>query len=78
MTTYPTDGRKTSLASITGSLTGGELIMIVSPGNASQGVNNQLTAGQLASLFVQSLPPQMLNLVFAESLNGDHQPATDV
>ena len=37
MTTYPTDGRITSLASFTGSLTGGELFMIVSPGNASGG-----------------------------------------
>jgi hypothetical protein len=52
--TYPSDGRLTTLQNFTGSFTGGELFEVVSPGNASLGVNynitTQLLANQLAGL----------------------------
>jgi hypothetical protein len=47
--TYPSDGRLTSLQQFTGSLSGSELLEVVSPGNASNGINYQMTASALAS-----------------------------
>lgn len=45
----PTDGRITSQPLFTSSLTGSELFMIVSPGNAASGVNYKMPASALAS-----------------------------
>lgn len=47
--TFPSDGRLTTLQNFTGSFTGGELFEVVSPGNASLGVNYNVTSSQLAS-----------------------------
>jgi len=47
----PLDGRITSLPGLTGSLTGGEVMEIVSPGNAQNGNNYQVTTAALAVFF---------------------------
>jgi hypothetical protein len=46
--TYPSDGRITSLANYTAALIGAELFPVVAPGNAASGVNYNITANQLA------------------------------
>ena len=51
MTTIPLDGRLTSLNPLTIALTGGEVMEIVSPGNAALGDNYQVTTAALAGFF---------------------------
>lgn len=52
MTTIPLDGRITSLSVLTGSsLTGGEVMYIVSPGNAQFGNSYQITTQTLGLYF---------------------------
>lgn len=53
--TYPSDGRLTTLQNFTGTLNGTELMELVSPGNASQGVNYNVTTQTLASLVASLL-----------------------
>src|ERR1700722_13672323 len=50
--TYPSDGRLTSLQNYTGTFTGGELFEIVAPGNATAGINYNVTAAFVAGQFV--------------------------
>ena len=47
----PTDGRLTSQNSLSGPLTGGEVMWIVSPGNAAAGNTYQVSTGLLAEFF---------------------------
>lgn len=47
----PSDGRLTSQNSLTGTLTGGEVMYIVSPGNPGQGISYQVTTNVLATFF---------------------------
>ena len=47
----PLDGRITSQNILSGPLTGGEVMEIVSPGNAALGVTYQITTGVLAQFF---------------------------
>jgi len=47
----PSDGRLTSQNPLTGTLTGGELMYIVSPGTQGQGVSYKITTETLASFF---------------------------
>ena len=55
MVAVPTDGRITSLTSLRGSsLTGTEVMYIVSPGNAQLGNSYQITLTDLASFFSSS------------------------
>lgn len=49
--TPPIDGRLTSQSILTGTLTGSEVMYIVSPGNAALGVSYQITTQTLASFF---------------------------
>jgi hypothetical protein len=52
--TYPSDGRITSLQNYSSAFTGGELFTIVAPGNATAGINynatSQFIAGQMVAL----------------------------
>ena len=50
--TYPSDGRITSLQNYTAALTGGELFPIVAPGNATAGINYNVTAQFVANQFM--------------------------
>jgi hypothetical protein len=52
--TVPLDGRITSLDVLTGTLTGDEVMEIVSPGNAELGNNYQVTLALLATYFGNS------------------------
>ena len=63
--TYPSDGRITSLALFTGSLSGNELFLIVSPPAPALAVNYQLSATTLAALIVNSFPQQSPNTIFS-------------
>jgi hypothetical protein len=51
MTTIPVDGRLTSLQVLPIALAGGEIMEIVSPGNANLGNNYQVTTESLAAFF---------------------------
>lgn len=51
MAAIPTDGRITSLTTLTGALTGSELMYIVSPGNVASGVSYNITTDTLATFF---------------------------
>jgi hypothetical protein len=51
MPAVPTDGQITSLTTLAGPLTGGEVMEIVSPGNAAQGNSYQITLNVLATFF---------------------------
>ena len=58
----PLDGRITSLPVLGGVLTGGEVMEIISPGNASNGNNYQVTTAFLASFFA-AYPSQNTTLI---------------
>lgn len=47
----PLDGRLTSFTQLSGQLNGGELMYIVSPGNAAQGNSYAITTSTLAAFF---------------------------
>lgn len=55
MTVIPIDGRLPSQNTLSGPLTGGEVMYIVSPGNNAQGQSYQITTNVLA-LFFASFP----------------------
>lgn len=68
-TTYPSDGRITSLSTFVGPMTGQELFMLVSPPNPALAVNYQLSATTLANLIgstvINNYPAQAPNAFFA-------------
>src|ERR1700722_15348767 len=68
--TYPSDGRITSLQNYTTALTGGELFPVVAPGNATAGINYNVTASQVASSLLPLVPAQNPNTVFAGPASG--------
>ena len=61
-TFVPTDGRVTSLAPLNLALTGGEVMYIVSPGNAALGNSFQVTTAILAAYF-QSFASENVALI---------------
>jgi hypothetical protein len=63
--TYPSDGRITSLQNYTTALVGTELLMLVAPGNATAGVNYNVTVAQMLSGLLPALPAQSANVVLA-------------
>jgi hypothetical protein len=67
---YPSDGRITSLQNYSASLAGTELLMLVAPGNATAGVNYNVTVTQMLTGFLPSLPPQSPNVVLAGPAAG--------
>ena len=64
-TTYPSDGRITSLTTYVGPMNGAELFLIVSPPNPALAVNYNLSATTLATFIVGSFPVEPANSVFA-------------
>ncbi len=62
--TFPSDGRITSLQNYTAAFTGGELFPIVAPGNATAGINYNITASTIAQNLLPVLPAQATNSVF--------------
>ncbi len=54
--TFPSDGRITSLQNYTAAFTGGELFPVVAPGNATAGINYNVTASQVATGLLNVLP----------------------
>jgi hypothetical protein len=68
--TYPSDGRITSLQSYTAALAGGELFPVVAPGNATAGINYNITATALASSLLPLVPAQNPNTVLAGPASG--------
>ena len=65
MTTTPTDGRLTSLAAFTGFLPATALLMVVTPGNAAQGVNYSITFAQMALNVINGLAPTIITAAIA-------------
>lgn len=51
MANPPSDGRITTLNFLTGGLTGGEVMYIVSPGNTQLGISYGITTGTLGAFF---------------------------
>jgi len=68
--TYPSDGRITSLQSYTAGFAGTELLPIVAPGNSSAGVNYKITTQALASGLISVLPVEPPNTVLAGPASG--------
>jgi hypothetical protein len=68
--TYPSDGRITSLQNYTANLTGTELLQLVAPGNATAGVNYNVTVTQMLSGVFSVLPSQPANVVLAGPTSG--------
>lgn len=68
--TFPSDGRMTTLQNFTGTLTGGELFEVVSPGNPSLGVNYNINATTLAANLLPLSGAQSPNTVFAGPASG--------
>lgn len=68
--TYPSDGRLTSLQNFTGSFGGDTLLEIVTPGNATAGINYNVTASTLAQNLLPIVPAQNPNAVFAGPASG--------
>lgn len=68
-TTFPSDGRITSLSTFVGPMTGQEVFMIVSPPNPALAVNYQLSATTLANLIastvINNYPAEAANSFFA-------------
>jgi hypothetical protein len=71
--TYPSDGRITSLQNYTAAFTGGELFPLVAPGNATAGINYNVTAQQAATQFAALVTssPQSPNTVLAGPAFGN-------
>lgn len=63
MTSYPSDGRLTSLNAFTGTVGTSDLLMIVSPGNATAGVNYKLQVQTLVSSIAS-------NMIVTASISG--------
>ena len=68
--TYPSDGRITSLQNYTATLAGTELLQLVAPGNATAGVNYNITVTQMLSGVFSVLPAQPANVVLAGPTSG--------
>lgn len=64
------DGRLTSLTSLTTPITGGEVMYIVSPGNAAQGVSYQVTTQILGSYFASFIFLQPTIITSGSSYNS--------
>lgn len=68
--TFPSDGRITSLQNYSAALVGTELLQLVAPGNAAAGVNYNVTVTQMLSGLLPALPPQSANVVLAGPTSG--------
>ena len=68
--TFPSDGRITSLQNYTAALVGTELLPLVAPGNATAGINYNITVTQMLSGLLPALPQQNPNVVLAGPASG--------
>lgn len=69
-TTYPSDGRITSLSTFVGPLVGTELLLIVSPAAPATAINYSIPTGSLASYIAPLFPPQPPNTGFFGPATG--------
>ncbi len=74
-TTYPSDGRLTTLQNFPGAISGSELMEIVSPGNPALGINYNITLAQLAFYFVAG-GTNVINLTTGATLGTPYNVST--